>query len=135
MYRNINCIISYHIHHRYTNILSLFGTKILFEGNEDGLLVLYYIEAIIVSEKISSMLSSQGFPIIVSSSVFRYIKKTTPKINEWQPLCPEPIPTTNLLLRPGYSMILLSSSSNVIACLNDNACYGIHWMYSLEATP
>ena len=63
------------------------------EENEDWLLVLQYTEAIMVSEKISSMLSSHSFQVIGSSSVYQYIEKTTPKINEYQQSHSEPIPS------------------------------------------
>ena len=39
------------------------------------------------------MLSLYSFPVIVSSSVFRYIEKTTLKINEYQQLHSELIPS------------------------------------------
>ena len=96
-YRNIDCIVLYQMQHQYTNILSNNLTN--WTRNIHSRIIktdyLIYTETIIVSEKISSMLPSYSFSVIVSSSVFRYIEKTTPKINEYHQLHSEHIPSRN----------------------------------------
>ena len=46
-------------------------------------------------EKLSLMLMLYSSLVIPSSLVFRYIENTTPKINEYQKLHSEPVPTLN----------------------------------------
>ena len=69
----------------YCQIISLFGLKKIYLSR---IKIDYWFctEAIILSEKISSMLPSYSFPVMVSSLVFRYIERTTPKTNEYQQL-------------------------------------------------
>ena len=103
--------------HQYTKIpsdnLTISTNKNLFDENKDD--YCFYTVAIMVSEKLSSMLSSYSFLVIVSSSVFRYIEKTTPKINEYQQLYSEPIPSLNHTL---YEEV----NSRKCFCLDHDQC-------------
>ena len=94
-YQNIDCIVSYQMQHQYTNILSdnliIWTKKISLRRIKTD--YWFDTEAIIVSEKYPWCCHRTVPTVIVTSSVFQYIEKTTPKINEYQQSYSEPIPT------------------------------------------
>ena len=91
---------SYHIQYWYTNTLSYNLTictkkKLSLRRIETD--NWFYTEAVIVLERYLQCSHRTASTVIVSSSAFWYIDKTTPKINEYQQLHSEPVSTTEHL--------------------------------------